>query len=52
MHGIVGQASIIIIACKASCNYYVVTLDNNLKNLDTSMHVDVCCAHTNQAVSR
>ena len=46
MHGIVGQASIIIIACKAS--YCVVTPHNTL---DTGMHVDVCYIDTNQAVS-
>ena len=32
--GIVGQASIIIIACKAS--YCLVTLQNKLKHLDTA----------------
>ena len=49
MHGIVGRTNIIIIACKAT--YCVVTLHNKLKHLDTGMHIDVCCTHTNQAVS-
>ena len=52
MHGIVRQASIIIIVCKAS--YCVVTIHNKLKHLDiqVGMHVGVCCTHhTDQAVS-
>ena len=39
MHGIVGRASITIIACKAS--YCVVTLHNKLKHLDIDMCVDI-----------
>ena len=45
MHGIVGRASITIIV------FMQVTLHNKLKHLDTGMHVDVYCTHTNQAVS-
>ena len=44
MHGIVGRASIIIIACKAT--YCVVTLHNKLKHLDTGMHIHRCMLYT------
>ena len=51
LDGIVGRASIIIIACKAS--YCVVTFHNKLKHLDMHRYARRCSCthHTNQAVS-